>query len=183
MALTSTIPYTIEANTLVSSVKLNANFDAIFDFVNGKCVQLDGTLNYDGEATHGAGATINADPTTANHWVRWGYAKGSPQHLYWMDNDGTRPTTYPHYSETTKWIAEAGSSVITFTAGAGALFYTTAFPTVVACLLLTLGDSSGASTNGVRLYTTAVWGSIISAAVYLGNYTGNARINYLALGW
>lgn len=68
-------PYTFIENTNASADEVNANFDAIFDWINNLAIDQEGDTGFETIPTLPA-----TDPTSANHAVRKAYVDA--QHTY-----------------------------------------------------------------------------------------------------
>ena len=185
MATQASVPNFLFANTQAKSADVNANFDAIYAFINTQIVHRDGLNPFT------ALPSLPSNPTAANQMTRYQYAKLRPK--VYSPTSGTNIFAGSSViappggtgSETKKWIMEAGSKLVALTAGVGNFAPLATFATAIVACLVSAGanDSISSNTDGHRMEADFGNSTLTNIRINCGNGTGSARVNYILIGY
>lgn len=87
----------------------------------------------------------------------------------------------PPASKTGQFYLQAGTNVVSFTNNGGSIQFPTAFPTGVITALAVQGDNSIAQI--VIPLEASITNTSLGVAVQGSAFSGNLRVNWIAIGW
>lgn len=163
---TLTKPYTFAPNTYAVAQQVNANFDAIFAWINNNGIWADASTAFTAIPSGPA-----LDPTTPNQFVRKGY----------IDDGCIRNGTAANG-------ALVQGALLPFTTDSGGVFtitFPTAFPNTCYTAVASIATTAQGANMAVLLNSpsrTAVTGRVIIPSTNSGLNNTTIPISYIALG-